>query len=143
MLTGFHNNPRLMLSHSLTPSLGRAANFWGRSTDQAQPQPLTPTIRTPHPKQSEFIETQAKRKVIRAGRRGGKTTGIAILALQAFCAGRRVLYGVPTQDQADTFWYEVKQALRADIEAKRLIKNETRRLIERPGTRQRIRCKTA
>lgn len=106
-------------------------------------QPLTPTIRTAHPKQIEFIEHPAKRKVIRAGRRGGKTTGIAIMALQAFRDGKRVLYGVPTQDQADKFWYEIKLALQADIDAGRLSKNEIRRLIERPRTEQRIRCKTA
>lgn len=81
--------------------------------------------------------------MIRAGRRGGKTTGVAILAVTAFCAGKRVLYGVPTQDQADKFWYEVKQALAEALEAGELVRNETRRLIEVPGTEQRIRCKTA
>jgi hypothetical protein len=81
--------------------------------------------------------------VIRAGRRGGKTTGVAILALTAFCAGRRVLYAVPTQDQADTFWHEIKTALQGALDSGVLVKNETRRYIERPRTRQRIRCKTA
>lgn len=110
---------------------------------RATARPLTPNLKTPHDQQARFIDSPCKRKVIRAGRRGGKTTGIAILAVKAFCAGRRVLYGVPTQDQADKFWYEVKQALAADIEAGTLVKNETRRYIERPGTEQRIRCKTA
>lgn len=145
MLSGFQDNRRLILSPCITPSLGRAANFWGRSTAQGRQRSivLKPTIRNPHPEQRRFIESPAKRKVIRAGRRGGKTTGIAILAVRAFCAGRRVLYGVPTQDQADKFWYELKQAFAADIDAGRLVKNETRRYIERPGTEQRIRCKTA
>jgi hypothetical protein len=93
--------------------------------------------------QAAFIEHPAKRKVIRAGRRGGKTTGIAIHAVRSFVAGRRVLYGVPTQDQADKFWYEVKLALAPAIEAGSVIKNETRRYIEEPGTERRLRCKTA
>jgi hypothetical protein len=58
-------------------------------------------------------------------------------------AGRRVLYAVPTQDQADKFWYEVKQALGPAIDAGQLIKNETRRYIEEAGTERRLRCKTA
>jgi Terminase RNaseH-like domain len=101
------------------------------------------TTRTPHELQRAFIESTAKRKIIRAGRRGGKTTGVALLALRAFALGRRVLYGVPTQDQADKFWYECKTALSEAIAAGTLTKNETRRLIERPGTEQRLRCKTA
>jgi hypothetical protein len=50
---------------------------------------------------------------------------------------------VPTQDQADKFWYEVKLALQPAIDAHQVVKNETRRYIEVPGTEQRIRCKTA
>lgn len=101
------------------------------------------TLKTPHDQQARFITSPAKRKVIRAGRRGGKTTGVAILALRTFLEGRRVLYAVPTQDQADTFWHEIKTALLPAIDAKAVVKNETRRYIERPGSRQRIRCKTA
>lgn len=146
MLSGFHNSPRLTLSPSFQPCLGRAVNFWGRSTVPLQAPRSTillPTLKTPHREQQRIIASSAKRKVIRAGRRGGKTTGIAILAVDAFCDGRRVLYAVPTQEQADKFWYEVKHALAADIEAGTLVKNETRQYIERPGTEQRIRCKTA
>jgi hypothetical protein len=65
------------------------------------------------------------------------------MALRAFLAGRRVLYAVPTQDQADAFWHEVVTALQPAIDAKALTKNETRRYVQLPGTRQRIRCKTA
>lgn len=107
------------------------------------PAPLAHGLKVPHERQLDFLESPAKRKVIRAGRRGGKTTGVAILAVQAFVAGRRVLYGVPTQDQADKFWYEIKTALEPSITSGQLVKNETRRLIERPGTEQRLRCKTA
>jgi hypothetical protein len=65
------------------------------------------------------------------------------MALAQFLAGQRVLYAVPTQDQADAFWHEVVTALQPAIDAKALVKNETRRYVQRPGTRQRIRCKTA
>lgn len=104
---------------------------------------LTPNLRAAHPKQIEFLEAQAKRKVIRAGRRGGKTVGIAILACMAFLAGRRVLYAAPTQDQFERFWFEVKRCFERDIDAKRLTKNEIKHAIERPGTENRIRAKTA
>lgn len=102
-------------------------------------------IRSPdqHPQQKAFIESSAKRKVVRAGRRGGKTVGVAILALRAFMAGRRVLYATPTQDQIDRFWEECKRALRHPIESGALYKNETRHIIEVAGTEQRIRAKTA
>jgi hypothetical protein len=103
---------------------------------------LSPQLREPHDEQRRFLDSPAKRKVIRAGRRGGKTTGVAILAARAFAAGRRVLYGCPTQDQTDKFWYEVCTIFAADIARGTLIKNETRRMIERRGTEQRLRCKT-
>jgi hypothetical protein len=99
--------------------------------------------RTPHPKQQLFIDSPAKRKVIRAGRRGGKTTGIAIAALEAFKAGRRVLYAAPTEDQVATFWFEIKQALNDLCDSGVLYKNETSHIIEVPGTKNRIRAKTA
>lgn len=81
--------------------------------------------------------------MIRAGRRGGKTVGVATLAVDQFLKGRRVLYGAPTEDQVDRFWFEVNWALEAPLEAGRLYRNMTRHLIELPGTTQRIRAKTA
>ncbi len=99
--------------------------------------------REPHPKQQLFINSPAPRKVIRAGRRGGKTTGIAIYAIQRFLAGRRILYATPTQEQVDAFWYEVKLALQAPIDAGVLYKNESLHVIEVPNTKNRIRAKTA
>ena len=104
---------------------------------------LTITLRRPHPKQNEFIEHPAKRKVVRAGRRSGKTTGVAILAVKGFLAGRRILYATPTQEQIGRFWFEVKQALAEPIEAGIFAKNETLHTIELPGTTQQIRAKTA
>lgn len=96
-----------------------------------------------HPKQGAFIDSTAKRKVIRAGRRGGKTVGIAIYAVKRFLAGKRILYATPTQDQIARFWFEVKRALADGIDKKILDKNETSHFIERAGTENRIRAKTA
>ena len=104
---------------------------------------LTAQLREPHPEQRRFIESIAKRKVIRAGRRGGKTVGVAILAVLGFLAGRRILYATPTQEQLDRFWHEVKAALQAPIDAGQLYKNETLHIIERVGTENRIRAKSA
>lgn len=100
-------------------------------------------LRMPHAQQVRFLDSPTKRKVIRAGRRGGKTVGLALLALAAFLAGRRILYAVPTQEQMDRFWFECKRALAFAIDEGALYKNETRHVIEVPGTENRIRAKTA
>ncbi len=63
-----------------------------------------------HLKQRSFIRSKAKRKIIRAGRRGGKTVGVAILAVEKFLEGFRVLYAAPTTEQNETFWREVCQS---------------------------------
>jgi len=97
----------------------------------------------PHDKQRAFIDDPAKRKIIRAGRRGGKTVGMAIFAVQRFLEGRRVLYAAPTSEQISRFWTEVTRALDAPIRAKVFNKNETEHTIELRGTEQRIRAKTA
>jgi phage terminase large subunit-like protein len=104
---------------------------------------VTVHLKRPHNRQRAFIDSTTKRKVVRAGRRGGKTTGAAILAMREFLKGRRVLYATPTQEQVDRFWHEVKLALDEAIEAGAFYKNETRHIVELPGTEQRIRAKTA
>lgn len=96
-----------------------------------------------HAKQKAFIRSKAKRKVIRAGRRGGKTVGVAVLAVEQFLKGKRVLYATPTADQIQRFWFEVTTALALPIKAKVFEKDETTHAIERTGTTQRIRAKTA
>lgn len=101
------------------------------------------SLRRPHSKQRDFIYSLAKRKIIRAGRRSGKTTGVATLALLEFMAGRRVLYAVPTDEQVERFWFEIKRGLAEAIEAGYIYKNETKHIVERPGTENRIRAKTA
>lgn len=97
----------------------------------------------PHEHQAAFISSPAKRKVIRAGRRGGKTVGISIYAVERFLRGRRVLYAAPTTEQVGRFWTTVTRALQAPIDAGVFRKNETEHVIELPGTEQRIRAKTA
>lgn len=106
-------------------------------------QELTVRLNTPHPKQAAFVDSTAKRMAVRAGRRGGKTVGVSIRAVKRFLSGRRILYAAPTQEQIDRFWTEVTRALHEPIEAGVLYKNETRHIIELPGTEQRIRAKTA
>src|SRR3990167_5617714 len=100
-------------------------------------------IRWAHPEQRRFIDSQAKHKGIRAGRRGGKTVGIAILAVRAFLAGKRVLYAAPTSEQTDAFWFEIKKALLPLIETGVYKLNDAERFIEKIGTKNRIRAKTA
>lgn len=99
--------------------------------------------RAPHKGQRPFIDSPSKRKVIRAGRRSGKTTGIAYYAVEKFLEGRRVLYATPTQDQIERFWYEVKLSLVDALDAGVFYKNETKHVIDLLGTEQRIRAKTA
>ena len=97
----------------------------------------------PHDKQAEFIRSPTKRKVIRAGRRGGKTVGVSVLATEEFLKKRRILYAAPTQEQIGRFWTTVTRALYEPIKHKIFTKNETERYIELPGTEQRIKAKTA
>lgn len=101
------------------------------------------TLRAPHAKQARFIDSKTKRKIIRAGRRGGKTTGIAIYAIEEFLAGHRVLYATPTGDQISRFWSEVTNALAELVKDGVFRKNETEHFIEKRGSEQRIRAKTA
>jgi len=105
-------------------------------------QTITINLPRPHQKQTDFIQSVKPRKIIRAGRRGGKTVGVSIYAVQKFLEGRRVLYGAPTQDQVDRFWVSITRALQEPIDAGIFYVNQTKHLIERVGTEQRIRAKT-
>lgn len=94
-----------------------------------------------HDKQLSFVGSRAKRKVICAGRRGGKTTGISVAAARKFkVEHKRVLYAAPTQEQTEQFWEYEKEYFWPDIKTGTIYKNETRRLLEWHG---RIRAKTA
>jgi hypothetical protein len=100
------------------------------------------TLPRPHDKQREFINSTAKRKIIVAGRRGGKTTGVSMIAAMRAMDGRRVLEAAPVADQTNAFWESVKGYFSEPINRKVIRKNETDRLLEFPNG-GRIRCKTA
>jgi hypothetical protein len=53
------------------------------------------------------------------------------------------LYVVPVETQANCFWDEISRALAPAIGEGIFKKNESERFIEKPGTDQRISCKTA
>lgn len=89
------------------------------------------------------MQQKVARKVVRAGRRGGKTFGVAIAAVLAFLDGRRVLYATPTSDQFNRFWDLVKLFLGDAIKAGVYSKNENQHTIALSGTDARIKCKTA
>ena len=99
-------------------------------------------FRKPHYYQKQFIKSTFKRIIIRAGRRSGKTIGAAIKAIKHFIHGGRVLYGAPTQEQVESFWWEVKLILSEFIDKNIVYKNETLHIIEFSNTKQRIRAKT-
>jgi len=65
------------------------------------------------------------------------------MAVETFLSERRVLYAAPTAEQVEKFWWEVKRSLAEPIDAGIFHKNETLHIIERPGTENRIRAKTA
>ncbi len=96
-----------------------------------------------HPCQHEFVHCDKKRIVIKAGRRGGKTVGIATRAVNRFLSGRRQLYAAPTAEQTDAFWFEVLRALAEPLQSGALKLDKSERTIEKPGTKQRIKAKTA
>ena len=106
---------------------------------------LTVHLRNPatHPPQARLVASTAKRLIVKAGRRGGKTVAAGILAVKGFLAGKRVLYAAPTAEQTDKFWYEVKRSLAEPIQANIFKCNETERTIARAGTESRIKAKTA
>jgi len=106
-------------------------------------QTITVTLPKLHNKQQAFIGSNAKRRVIVAGRRGGKTTGVSILAVEAMLSGRRVLEAAPIADQTEAFWASCKKYTAPLIRAKVITKNETERRLEMAGNGGRIRCKTA
>ena len=100
-------------------------------------------LRTPHERQLPFVTSATPRIIVRAGRRGGKTVGVSIKAAKGFLDKRRVLYAAPTSEQLDAFWFEIKRSFAEAIANDYVTKNETDHIIEIPGTKQRIRAKTA
>lgn len=96
----------------------------------------------PHKMQLRFRNSRAKRKIMLAGRRAGKTTACAIVAVEAMLEGHRVLEAAPVSSQTDAFWTECKSALAEPIHAGIIRKNETDRTLELANG-GRIRCRTA
>jgi hypothetical protein len=99
------------------------------------------TVKTPTRNQLQVSRSTAKRKVVRAGRRGGKPVGAAIFAVEEFLRGRRILYAVPVSNQLESFWLEVSSSLGDAIAVGVFYKNETEHAMEKLGTKQRIRGK--
>ncbi len=87
-----------------------------------------------HPSALEFIESKALRKMAKAGRRGAKTTAAAMIAVNGLLANKRVVYGVPTVQQLDTFWREVKNALWQLVQDGFYIENKTEHTIGLPNS---------
>jgi hypothetical protein len=102
-------------------------------------------LKEPHPQQAKFVYSTAKRVVLRCGRRGGKTTGVAILAVLKLLEGRRILYATPTQEQIGRFWWEVTTAMKPAFDAGLYKKNESEKYIVpvHGKSEARIKAKTA
>lgn len=97
----------------------------------------------PHHKQREIEQSPAKRKVICSGRRGGKTTLAARVAIKrAGVKNSRILYATPTQDQHAAFWDKCTEWLADPIRLGIIRKNETMHTLDFPKGGH-IRAKTA
>ncbi len=96
----------------------------------------------PYGIQRDIIASGAKRKVIKTGRRVGKTLTDARLAVERALAGARVLEAAPVYDQTEAFWSYVKVICRDLIKHGVVEKRETERVMTFPGG-GRIRSKTA
>ena len=99
-------------------------------------------VRRPHAKQKALVQSPFKWTMVRAGRRSGKTTGLAIRALRQFLKawqdlaeggkgrGGRILYAAPTADQTQRFWGEIRRAMRP-LEKSGLVRmNSTMKFVE-------------
>lgn len=103
---------------------------------------LTLHLPNPYPAQAAIKAAPAKRKVVCAGRRVGKTTLAAEVGVERALVRRQVLFASPTQEQVDVFWDKCKAWCYPLLAAGLVVKNETRRLLAFPGG-GRIRAKTA
>jgi len=100
-------------------------------------------LRVLHEGQAVVRRSKAKRKVLRAGRRWGKTVFAGELAGEEFVEGGRVTYATPTLEQMGKFWYEVCTSFKDAIDAGVVRKDESEHVLEIPGTEVRIKAKTA
>ena len=99
-------------------------------------QALTLTLPDLYPLQRAIVDSTARRKVVNAGRRAGKTQMFAVHAIEAMLRGQKVLLSSTSQDQADIFWQRIK-SWSAPIHPY-AYKNETKRVLEFAGGRIRV-----
>lgn len=83
----------------------------------------------PHPVQRKIEACTAKRIVVKAGRRGGKTTMAARKSLLEATAGHKVLYGSPVFSQTESFWDLVVAWTSDAVKVGLVVKNETKRTL--------------
>lgn len=96
-----------------------------------------------HKNQQKLRDSKAKRKVVVAGRRGGKTTGVANIAVEEAFKGKKVLEAAPVNEQTEAFWENCKRILKEPIEQNLLKKNETTRTLKGFPNGGEIKVKTA
>jgi hypothetical protein len=78
--------------------------------------------------QRDIMQHPAKRKVVCAGRRGGKTILAAYMAVDHLLHGKRVMLSSTSQDQADVFWEYIIDWLTPLLG--HLYKNEVKRIVK-------------
>jgi hypothetical protein len=92
----------------------------------------------PYDLQLEIMRHPAKRKVICAGRRVGKTIMCGLLAAEYMMNSKRVLLSSTSQDQSDAFWEYITGWFYPLIESRAVYKNEVKRLLRYNGGQIRV-----
>ena len=80
--------------------------------------------------QQRVIDNPAKRKVVCTGRRSGKTTMGAIVAVCGLLQRQNTLIASTSQDQSDIFWRYVTRWLAPLVDAGLVQQNKTKRTME-------------
>ena len=94
---------------------------------------LRVSIPPPHARQAEIENCPAKRIVIPAGRRAGKTTMAARKAISVAKLNKRALYTAPISTQTDRFWELCTDWLSDAIHCGIIHENKTKRILSFPG----------
>ena len=90
----------------------------------------TVTLPQPTIMQQRVIDNPAKRKVVCTGRRSGKTTMGAIVAVCGLLQRQNTLIASTSQDQSDIFWRYVTRWLSPLVDAGLVQQNKTKRTME-------------
>jgi hypothetical protein len=103
------------------------------------------TLPRMHGDQKAIDASTAKFKLVRAGRRGGKTTYGARKAIKRMFNQRRVLLASPSQKQVDAFWEKLNAWMHPAIETNRIHRDKQKRVLTfpHPKLKGRIECRTA